>query len=295
MTIDTVSRADGSGSLATVVAKTWLITGVTSGLGRALARAALDRGDTVAGLVRTEDARTSFEALAPARALGFVADVVDAEAVNAAVREVEARTGGVSILVNNAGQVLTSTVEDLSPPELRRLMEVNLLGPLNLLRAVLPFMRQRRAGRIFNISSAGGMVGVAALGGYCATKFALEGLTEALSAEVAPLGITATIVEPGSFRTQLLARSQDVYVPRHTDYDGTAGAVGRSLARGAGHEPNDPDQYARIMLELADTSSPPRRLAIGADALRMVDDKIRSIQSDLAPWRDRCSQTRSSD
>jgi len=267
-----------------MAAKTWFITGVSSGLGAAIAAAALARGDRVAGLLRNEAAGQAFEAQAPGRAMACIADVRDREAVFARVAEVEARTDGVDILVNNAGQVLESFIEEVEPDAARTLLDINLLGPLTCIQAVLPFMRARGRGKIFNVSSGGGILGVPSVGFYSATKFALEGLSEALAAEVGGLGIQVTIIEPGAFRTNLLVTSRTTIASKIPDYDRTAGKFRRRIASMGGLEPGDPSRLAQAMLVLADSETPPLRAPLGDDAIGMVRQKIDSILGDLSQW-----------
>jgi len=263
----------------------WLITGAGTGLGRALAEAALQRGDLVAALIRKQAARESLMALAPGRALAIDADVTDAACVAEAVQAAHAHMGGIDVLVNNAGQVLETTIEEADPGQVRRLFDVNFQGPINLIQAVLPAMRAKGAGRIVNISSGGGMVGLPAIGIYCASKFALEGLSEALAGEVAPFGIKVTIVEPGSFRTNLLIGSITNVPTRIPAYEESCGAWRRTLASMAGREPNDPARGAQALLLLADSPNPPLRLPLGKDAFAMVDGKLDQVRRDIEPWR----------
>jgi NAD(P)-dependent dehydrogenase (short-subunit alcohol dehydrogenase family) len=266
------------------MAKTWLITGVGSGLGKATAEAALARGDAVAGIVRKPDAAKAFEAIAPGRARAFLADVSDRDAVFAAVDQTWNAFDGIDIVVNNAGQVLESYVEEAKPDEIRALFEVNLIGPLSVIQAVLPYFRRRRQGRIANFSSGGGILGVPVVGLYSASKFALEGVSEALAQEVGPLGIHVTIVEPGAFRTNLLVTGRTTVETAIEDYEAGAGAFRRMLAEMGGNEPGDPAKLAQAMLKLADTDSPPLRLALGDDAIQMALAKAESIRSDVAAW-----------
>lgn len=263
----------------------WLITGVGSGLGNALARAALARGDTVVGIVRKPDAAAEFEALAPGRAIARLADVTDREAVFAAVRDSESRTGGIDILVNNAGNVLESWVEEARPRDVRALFESNLLGPLNLIQAILPAMRARGRGRILNISSGGGIMGVPWVGLYSATKFALEGMSEALAKEVGPLGISVTIVEPGAFRTSLLLRDTGRQPSQIEDYETSAGTIRARLSSMGGTEPGDPEKFAQAFLCVVESDAPPLRVALGDDAIAMALAKAESIRTDVEAWR----------
>jgi NAD(P)-dependent dehydrogenase (short-subunit alcohol dehydrogenase family) len=264
----------------------WLITGAGTGLGRALAAAALRRGDLVAALVRKQAARDSLMAMAPGRCFAIAADVTDAAGVAEAVQAAQRDMGGIDVLVNNAGQVLETTVEEADAAQIRALFDVNFQGPINLIQAVLPGMRARGAGRIINIGSGGGMVGLPAIGIYCASKFALEGLSEALAAELAPLGIKVTIVEPGSFRTNLLIGSTVKIPTRIEDYEQSCGAWRRTLGAMAGREPNDPARGAQALLMLADAAHPPLRLPLGKDAFAMVDGKLAQVRRDIEPWRD---------
>lgn len=265
--------------------KRWLITGAGTGLGHALAMACLARGDRVAGFIRNPAGRATFAALAAGRSFAFSADVSDADAVHAAVEQAQGCLGGLDVVVNNAGQLLETTVEEATPSHVRALFAVNFQGPLNVIQAALPGMRARGAGRIINISSGGGIVGLAALGIYCASKFALEGLSEALSVEVAPFGIKVTIVEPGSFRTNLLAGSTTRIPTQIPDYEESCGAWRRTLAGMSGREPNDPARAAAALLALADMPDPPLRAPLGKDAFGMVDGKLDQVRRDIEPWR----------
>lgn len=179
----------------------WFITGVSSGFGRALAEAALAKGHTVIGTVRQEEARAPFESLAPGKAHAVVVDVTDEVGVNYAIDDVVERHGGIDVLVNNAGYGLEGAVEEVTLDQVRRQFEVNVFGPVAVMQAVLPHMRKARSGHIINITSMGGLTAFPGVGIYNGSKFALEGISEALAKEVKPLGIKVTIVEPGSFRT----------------------------------------------------------------------------------------------
>jgi NAD(P)-dependent dehydrogenase (short-subunit alcohol dehydrogenase family) len=264
--------------------KSWLITGAGSGFGRAIAEAALARGDLVVGTHRTDAACRAFAALAPGRAFGRELDVTDMAAIPALIAAAEADTGGIDILVNNAGYGLVSGVEEASPAEIRAQFEVNLFGALAVLQAVLPGMRQRRAGRILAISSVSGMVGWPSLGIYSASKFALEGVCETLAQEVAPLGILVTLVEPGGFRTDFATRSRRRSARQIADYDATVGACRTLLADHGGQEFGDPAKAAQAILTIADHPAPPLRLLLGPDAVRYAREKLARQQADIAAW-----------
>ena len=199
-----------------------MITGVSGGLGREIARAALERGDIVVGAMRRPEAVAAFEALAPGRAHGVVMDVTDTAAIAAAVAKAESVTGALDVLVNNAGYGLVGAVEEASLDEVRAQFEVNVFGPLAVLKAVLPAMRARRAGRIINITSVSGLAVWAGTGVYCASKWALEGLTQTLAQEVAELGIRVVNVAPGGLRTDFATGSKVIVADKLSDYDGLA-------------------------------------------------------------------------
>jgi NAD(P)-dependent dehydrogenase (short-subunit alcohol dehydrogenase family) len=264
--------------------KTFLITGVSTGLGRALAEAALADGHRVAGTLRNEPARAAFEALRPGRSFGLRLDVTDEEAVPQVVARVEAEAGPIDVLVNNAGYGLEGLVEESTMADLRRQFEVNVFGAVAMLKAVLPYMRQRRRGHIVNITSMGGLVTFPGVGFYNGSKFALEGITEALRQEVAPLGIAVTAVEPGRFRTDWAGRSM-VRAPRSiADYDASFDPIRASRAEGSGRQPGDPHKAARAILALVASGKPPGHLILGPDALRLVRGKLDALQAELAAW-----------
>ncbi|HWF00128.1 MAG TPA: oxidoreductase [Caulobacteraceae bacterium] len=245
----------------------WLITGVSSGLGRALAQAALERGDAVAGTFRRTDQAASFDSLAAGRAHGLIADMADEASVTAAVREAEARLGGIDVLVNNAGYGLVGAVEETSLAEARSQFEVNVMGPLAAIRAALPAMRARRSGRIINVTSVSGVATWHGTGLYCASKHALEAIGLTLAQEVAPLGIRVTNVEPGGLRTDFGARSMIVARERIEDYASTAHQAQIILGGHAGQEAGDPAKAAAAILKIADMDEPPLQLLLGADAV----------------------------
>jgi NAD(P)-dependent dehydrogenase (short-subunit alcohol dehydrogenase family) len=260
--------------MAATTNKSWMITGVSSGFGRAIAKAALQRGDIVVGTIRKEADKAAFEAMAPGRATGMLLDVTDETAVHLAVKEAEALTGGVDILVVNAGYGLVGAVEEASLAEIRAQFEVNVFGAVAVIQAALPFMRARRSGRIIAITSVSGLVGWPSLGLYSGSKFALEGICETLALEVAPLGIAVTMVEPGGFRTEFAkgsrVRTQNII----DDYDETVGLSRRILAEHAGHEPGDPAKAADAIVSVADRESPPLRLLLGVDAFGYATQKL---------------------
>lgn len=261
----------------------WLITGVSSGFGRALAEAALARGDQVTGTVRTEAARLTFETLAPGRAQGRLLDITDDSAVRATITAIAA-DHPIDILVNNAGYGLVAGVEEATPDEIRAQFAVNVFGTLAVTQALLPFMRARRHGRIITISSVSGLVGWPSLGVYSGSKFAVEGIMETLALELAPCGVHVTLVEPGGFRTQFATGSRIESARQIADYDSTVGACRRILAAHAGREPGDPAKAAQAILAVADAVQPPLRLLLGRDAVQYVISKEQAVALERAAW-----------
>ena len=273
--------------------KVWFITGVSSGFGREIARAALARGDTVAGTLRQKAQLDAFRALAPGRAHALQMDVTDAAAIGRAVEEAVRTAGRIDVLVNNAGYGQVGVAEEVSEQQTRRLFETNFFGALKVVLAVLPHMRAQHSGHIINISSVAGMIGIPGMALYSAAKFALEGLTEALAGEVAPLGIRVTIVEPGGFRTDFAGRSISQPERSVPDYAPTpAGKVRERLAASAGQQPGDPAKAAAAILNLVDAPSVPLRLALGSDALKMLGARLARVTQDYDAWQ---AVTRSTD
>ncbi len=272
--------------MAMTGAKTWMITGVSSGFGLAIAKAALRRGDHVVGTIRNESDKTAFETIAPGRSMGILLDVTDEAAVHAAMKEAEDATGGVDILVVNAGYGLIGGVEEASLTEIRAQFEVNVFGAVAVMQAALPYMRARGAGRIVSITSVSGLVGWPSLGLYSGSKFALEGICETLALEVEPLGVKVTMIEPGGFRTEFAKGSRATTRRTIDDYDATVGQSRRILAEHAGHEAGDPDKAADAILAVTDLDSPPLRLLLGADALGYATGKLNAQLAEIAAWKD---------
>lgn len=272
--------------------KTFLITGVSSGFGLALAREALDAGHRVAGTVRSEQARQAFEALAPARALGKILDVTDFDAIDGVVADIEAQAGPLDVLVNNAGYGHEGVLEESPLADMRRQFDVNVFGAVAMIKAVLPSMRQRRRGHILNITSMGGFITMPGIAYYCGSKFALEGISEALGKEVGPLGIAVTAVAPGSFRTDWAGRSM-ARTPRSiSDYDALFDPIRQAREEKSGRQPGDPAKAARAMLAVIDSPSPPAHLLLGSDALDLVRGKLAGLAEQIEAWQD---LTRSTD
>jgi NAD(P)-dependent dehydrogenase (short-subunit alcohol dehydrogenase family) len=265
------------------MARVWLITGCSSGFGEAIARAALQAGDEVVATARSTEALADLEASgAHAAAL----DVTDAAAIDRVVADVLDRHGGIDVLVNNAGIGSVGAVEELTMDELRAIFEVMFFGAAALAKAVLPGMRERGSGAIVQISSMGGQVVFPGYGAYCATKFALEALSEALAAEVAPLGIRVVIVEPGAFRTGLMSRGM-VHSREIDAYAPTAGATREAAAAMDGTQQGDPAKAAAAILRAVESDEPPPlHLALGADAVEAIRGQHERLAADLAAWED---------
>ena len=265
--------------------RTWLITGVSSGFGRALAEAALERGDNVAGTLRRPDQLEPFNALQPDRALALLADVTDTPAVFRAVDATIAAFGRVDVLVNNAGYGLQGAIEELDDAASRAQFDVNVFGALEVTRAVLPHMRRQRSGHIVQVSSMAGVVGRAGLGLYAASKHALEGLSQSLAAETAPFGIRVTVVEPGAFRTEWAGRSM-VHAEAIADYDETVRPTRDRLARLNGKQAGDPARAAAAIMTAVDADDPPFRLPLGGDAVDMIRAALDRQRAEIDAWED---------
>jgi NAD(P)-dependent dehydrogenase (short-subunit alcohol dehydrogenase family) len=266
------------------VVKTLLITGVSSGFGRALAEEALGAGHRVVGTVRSDQASQAFEALAPGRAVGRVLDVTDFEAVDNVVAEIEATVGPVDVLVNNAGYGHEGVMEESPLAEMRRQFDVNVFGAVAMMKAVLPAMRKRRAGHILNITSMGGFITMPGISYYCGSKFALEGISETVAREVRPFGVFVTAVAPGSFRTDWAGRSM-IRTPRSiADYDAVFDPVRKAREEKSGKQLGDPIKAARAMLSVMEADNPPMHLLLGSDALGLVRDKLSALSAEIDAW-----------
>ncbi|PQO28138.1 oxidoreductase [Blastopirellula marina] len=265
--------------------KTFLITGVSSGLGKAFAGAALAAGHTVIGTVRQADAAAAFQAMSD-QAHPLVLDVTDFDAIPAEIARAEREIGPIDVLVNNAGYGHEGILEESSLDELRQQFDTNVFGAVAMIKAVLPGMRQRRAGRIINVTSMGGFITMPGIAYYCGSKFALEGISEALSKEVRHLGIYVTALAPGQFRTDWAGRSMQRSPRRISDYDEVMDPIRATRQAKSGKQPGSPAKAAQAVLELVASAEPPTRLFLGEDALHLVADKMKSMQSEMAAWED---------
>lgn len=269
-----------------------LITGVSSGFGRALAQEAMAAGHRVAGTVRSEQAKADFEAIDPVRAKGFVLDVTDVGAIDGVVAEVEATVGPVDVLVNNAGYGHEGVMEESLLSEMRRQFDVNVFGSAAMMKAVLPYMRSRRRGHVVNITSMGGYITMPGIAYYCGSKFALEGISEAVGKELKPFGIAVTAVAPGSFRTDWAGRSMVRSERSISDYDALFDPIREAREKKSGQQLGDPVKAARAMLVVIDSAAPPAHLLLGSDALTLVREKLSALAEEINTWE---TLTRSTD
>ncbi|GGU78336.1 short-chain dehydrogenase/reductase [Streptomyces litmocidini] len=265
------------------MSKVWLITGASSGFGRAFAEAAIAAGDVVVAAARRTEALDDLVAAHPDQVDPVALDVTDTAAIDRVVAGLVERHGRVDVLVNNAGRTHVGSVEETTDEELRSLFDVHVFGPAALTRAVLPHMRARRSGAIVQISSMGGQMSLPGFGAYSATKFALEGLSEALAAEVRPLGIDVLVVEPGAFRTGLLG-SGGVSGGSIEDYADTVGATRAYVETGGGTEEGDPAKAAAAVLAALNADETPLRLALGSDSIDAIHAHLDQVRSDLTTW-----------
>jgi NAD(P)-dependent dehydrogenase (short-subunit alcohol dehydrogenase family) len=266
------------------VFKTFLITGVSSGLGRAFAQGALDAGHSVIGTVRRQEDAEAFAALSPNRAYPLVLDVTNYDAIPAAVANMEARVGPIDVLVNNAGYGHEGVMEEASIEDFQRQFAANVFGPVAMTKAVLPGMRERRRGHIVNVTSMGGFITMPGITSYCGSKFALEGISEALAKEVAGFGIRVTALAPGQFRTDWAGRSMDRTPRRIADYDAVMDPIRAARRAKSGNQPGDPAKAAQALLSIIASDTPPTRLFLGEDALGLVDQKLGAMKAERDEW-----------
>ncbi|MFZ4835162.1 oxidoreductase [Rouxiella sp. Mn2063] len=266
--------------------KNILITGVSSGFGRALAEEALQAGHRVIGTVRNEQDKQAFDALSSGHSFGYVLDVTHSNEIPTTIAAIEADVGAIDVLVNNAGYGLEGIVEEVSLEQIRQQFEVNVFGAISMIQGVLPFMRQRRAGHILNITSMGGIITMAGLGIYHGSKFALEGISESLAKEVKGLGIHVTAVEPGGFRTDWAGRSMTRAERRIGDYDEVFEPLRKRRQEASGKQLGDPIKAAQAMLKLIACDNPPMHLLLGSDAIKLVSDKLALLRQEFSEWDD---------
>ncbi len=265
--------------------RTWFITGASRGFGALITAEALAVGDAVVATAR--DPRGLAEKFAGnPRLLALRLDVTREEEARAAAEAAVQRFGRIDVLVNNAGYGLLGAVEEARGEEVERVFGTNVFGLLTVTRAVLPHLRRQRSGRVINFSSLGGYSSYPGWGVYCATKFAVEGLSEAMAAELAPLGIHVTVVEPGFFRTDFLDGQSLAVATPIADYAETSGVTRANAERLNHAQPGNPAKLVRAILTLADAPQPPVRLPLGSDAIARIESKHQRVTAELAAWRE---------
>ncbi len=265
------------------MAQTWFITGASAGFGAAFAHHALSKGYNVVATARREDRLKEIEAVDPGRVLIRRLDVTDTAQIDAAIKAAEERFCGIDVLINNAGYGIVGAVEETPEEELRALMETNLFGAVAVTRAALPKMRKRRTGAIVMMSSMGGQMSFAGFGPYSASKFAMEGLTEALAQEIAPFGLKAMLVEPGAFRTEFAADAMR-HMPKITAYHEIVGATRDFAKEMDGTQAGDPAKAAAAIEEALASEITPLRLALGQDAVDAIRLHSQDLLAELKKW-----------
>lgn len=264
--------------------KTWLITGASRGLGRALAEEVLARGENVVAAIRTVSDLDDLAAQFPETLLTVAMDATDGGSMEQAVADALKKWPVIDVLVNNAGTGMHGAIEEVSHEETQRTFEINVFGLLRMTRTVLPVMRRQGSGHIINISSVAGLVSAPGTGIYAATKFAVEGATESLDHEVRPLGIQVTLIEPGPFRTDFNGASYRKAKTIISDYATTAGERSSTLKQGSGQQPGDPLKAARAICDIGGAADAPLRLLLGNKAVDLVKDRYAARQVERDKW-----------
>jgi NAD(P)-dependent dehydrogenase (short-subunit alcohol dehydrogenase family) len=259
----------------------WFITGISSGLGKALIQAVVQRGDFAIGTLRYQDQVEAFNIAHSGRAMALKVDITKPAEINAAITFVESTYKRVDVLVNNAGYGFAGAIEETHINEVREVFDANFFGALLLTQSLLPMFRRQQRGHIIQISSHGGIKAFPGFGIYNASKFALEGFSEALAAEVSPLGINVTIVEPGPFRTNFAGNAFREAVKTIEAYHATAGAFRDRMKQVNGKQEGDPDKAAQAIINIVSMENPPLRLPLGKVALGTIASKLESVQRDL--------------
>ncbi len=264
--------------------KIWLVTGVSSGFGNCLVDAIIAQGDYVVGSLRKDEQVAEFNKKYADKASAVKLDVTKTETLESIISKIIAEHKTIDVLVNNAGYGLFGAVEEISLAQARAQMETNFFGALALTQAVLPFMRAQKSGSIVQISSVAGFCSLAGLGIYNASKYALEGFSEALSQEVAPLGIKVLIVEPGPFRTHWAGGSSQTAEKLIADYAPTAHAMYNQIKGYSGKQPGDPQKGAELIIKAVKHPNPPLRLPLGQVAIERIRAKMGGFQKEIAAW-----------
>jgi short-subunit dehydrogenase len=266
--------------------KIWFITGVSSGLGRALAEYVARMGDIVMGTVRKEHQREEFNSLVIGKTFGMRMDVTNSREIEESVTSTLNLHGRIDILVNNAGYGLLGAIEEVDISEAREQMETNFFGLFLMTKAVLPIMRRQRSGHIVQISSAAGFKAAPGMGLYNASKFAVQGFSEALAKEVIPFNIKVTIVEPGPFRTEFSGTSSKRAAKVIDDYSQTSGELIDIIYKYHGKQDGDPRKAAEVISLAVKSNHPPLHLPLGAFAVEEIQSKIQSVEEDISNWKE---------
>jgi len=265
--------------------KVWLITGSSSGFGRALAEAVLGHGDRVIATARNPEKLAELVNQYPDTAQAVALDITDAQQIQSALQKAQGAFGQIDVLVNNAGYGLIGALEEVSDEQIRRNFETNVFGTIAMIRAILPVMRQQGRGHIVNMSAIAGFTNELGFSVYGGAKFALEGISEALKGEVAPFGIKVTLVEPGPFRTDFIGRSLDRAEPSMPEYEPTVGQFLNFLNQIEGQQPGDPNKAANAIIQMVASENPPLRLVLGKYAYEKFNEKIEALTQELEDWK----------
>jgi NAD(P)-dependent dehydrogenase (short-subunit alcohol dehydrogenase family) len=268
------------------MSKAWFITGCSTGFGRELAKEVLAGGYKAAVASRNTDDVKDIVAAYPETAVAVKLDVTKADEIKAAIEQIKQKFGTIDVLVNNAGIGYFGAIEESEEDEVRRMFEINVFGLANVTKAVLPIMRAQRSGHILNVASIGGLVGFPAVGFYNATKFAVDGFSEALSKETAPLGIKVTVIAPSGFRTDWAGRSANNSKIVIDDYKDTAETNKNNIRGYSGKQPGDPVRAAKAMVAVVESANPPLRLLLGEAALKGARNKLELLKKDFDTWAD---------
>lgn len=273
-----------AGDPASQSGKHWFITGASTGFGRLLTEYLAGLGAKVIATARNVQTLADLAAKYPENVFVEALDVTKPEQIEAATNFALAKLGHIDVLVNNAGYGVTGAIEEVSDAELEPMFDTNVFGLIDVTKALLPQFRARRSGSIVNLSSIGGLIGGAGWGYYNATKFAVEGLSQALAGEMAPLGVHVMLVEPGPFRTDFLGRSGVVAATEIEEYRETAGKAREYLRSQAGKQPGDPQKAVEAMVAAVSSSNPPKHLVLGKVAIQRWKNQLQALSSELAQW-----------
>ncbi|MBD3887681.1 SDR family NAD(P)-dependent oxidoreductase [Phormidium tenue FACHB-886] len=268
-----------------IAPKVWLITGCSTGFGRALAEAVLKQGDYLLATAREPEQLRALIEHYSETVKTVRLDVTVSQDIQAAVDTAIATFGRIDVLVNNAGYGLIAALEEVSDVEIHQFFETNFFGALRLMRSVLPVMRQQGSGHIVNMSSTAGFVGFGGSSLYCGAKFALEGTSEALAKEVASLGIKVTLIEPGAFRTDFNGRSLAAAKQSIDAYAPVSRASLQWFKEMDGQQPGNPSKAAQAIIQAVESPDPPMRLALGTDAMSLIQEKLEWVKTDLEAWQ----------